>query len=142
MPQAAPRPAGKPAPPRADRPPLDPDAVSPEPLEEGAIFHALLDAGTDARVAYTAEKRLLTMISGAIAPQLQPFVREVNRRFDEQDRKLDALVGEVRELARAVAVHDRRLAVLAAQMRLLFGAMGLPVTILIAVFGFLFANTN
>ena len=128
--------------PPAETPPPGSDAVAPQPAEEGAIFHALLDAGVDARVAYTAEKRLHTMISEAIAPQLEPFVREMSRRFDEQDRKLNALVEEVRELAKAVAAHDRKLAVLAAQMRLLFGAMGLLVTVLIAVFGFLFANSN
>ena len=145
MPQATPPAAEAPpkrARPPAETPPPGSDAVAPQPAEEGAIFHALLDAGVDARVAYTAEKRLHTMISDAIAPQLQPFVREMNRRFDEQDRKLDALVGEVRELAKAVAAHDRKLDVLAAKTRLLFGAMGLLVTVLIAVFGFLFANTN
>ena len=130
--------------PPAPKPPAPPvpDAASPEPPEEGAIFRALLDAGAEPVVAYTAEKRLHTMISEAIAPQLQPFMREMTRRFDEQDRKLDALVGEVRELARTVAAHDRRLDVLAAQMRLLIGAMGLLVTVLIAVFGFLFTSAN
>ncbi len=145
MPQPTPPAAEAPpkrARPPAETPPPGSDAVAPQPAEEGAIFHALLDAGVDARVAYTAEKRLHTMISDAIAPQLQPFVREMNRRFDEQDRKLDALVGEVRELAKAVAAHDRKLDVLAAKTRLVFGAMGLLVTVLIAVFGFLFANTN
>ena len=56
-------------------------------------------------------------------------------RGAEQDRRLDAL-------ATAVAVHDPKLDVLAAQVRLLIGAMGLLVTVLLAVFGFLFANTN
>lgn len=37
-------------------------------------------------------------------------------------------------LATAVAAHDRKLAVLAAQTRLLSGAMGLLVTVLIAVY--------
>ena len=41
-----------------------------------------------------------------------------------------------------MAVHDPKLAVLAAQVRLLTGAMGLLVTVLIAVFGFVFANAN
>ena len=48
MPQPAPKPAAKPAPPAADRPPPGPDTVSPEPPEEGAIFRALPDAGTEA----------------------------------------------------------------------------------------------
>ena len=40
-------------------------------------------------VAYTAEKRLPAMISEAIAPQLQPFVAEICRRFDEQFDKIE-----------------------------------------------------
>ena len=67
---------------------------------------------------------------------------EINRRFDriegrldEHDRRLDALVV-------AVAADDRKLDVLDAQMRLLVGGMGLRVTVLIAVFAFLFTNTN
>lgn len=58
---------------------------------------------------------------------------EHDRRLDEHDRTLDALVA-------AVAAPDRKLDVLAAQMRLLVGGMGLLVTVLIAVFGFLFTR--
>ena len=147
--------------PPAETPPPVPDAAAPKPPEEGAIFRALLDAGADAVVAYTAEKRLDTMISDAIAPQLQPFVREMSRRFDEHDRKLDALAaagaardrkidalataGAARDrkidaLATASATHDRKIDVLVAQTRLLLVAMGLLVTVLIAGFGFLFTR--
>ena len=149
MPRAAPgpqpptrKPPTKPVPPAADRPPPSPDAANPEPSEEGAIFLALLDAGADARVAYTAEKRMHTMISDAITPQFQSLMEEMTRRFDElaasgaeRDRRLDRIDDRLNE-------HDRKLAVLAAQMRLLIGAMGLLVTVLIAVFGFLFANAT
>ena len=163
----APKPAAQPAPPAADRPPPGPDAVSPEPPEEDAIFRALLDAGVGPVVAYTAEKRLNTMISEAIAPQLQPFLLEMTRRFDERfdrierrldelaqagaerDRRLDELSKAVTEhdrkldgIDRRLNEHDRKLAVLAARMQLLFGAMGLLVTVLIAVFGFLVATSN
>ena len=143
------KPPAKPALPAADRPPPGPDAVSPEPPEEGALFRALLDAGTEAMVAYTAEKRLHTMMSEAIAQQLQPLVREMSRRFDEIDRRfdgidrrLDGIDHRLDGIDGRLNEHDRRLAVLAAQTRLLFGAMGLLVTVLIAVFGFLFANAN
>ncbi len=142
MPQPAPKPAAKPAPPAADRPPPGPDAVSPEPPEEGAIFRALLDAGTEAVVAYTAEKRLHTMMSEAIAQQLQPLVREMSRRFDGIDRRLDGIDRRLDVIDGRLNEHDRKLAVVAAQTRLLIGAMGLLVTVLIAVFGFLFANAN
>ena len=128
MPQPTPPPAAEPPPkrarPPAETPPPVPDAAVPKPPEEGAIFRALLDAGADAVVAYTAEKRLDTMISDAIAPQLQSFVREMSRRFDEHDRKLDALAaaGAARDrtldkldaLAAAGAAFDRKLDALAA----------------------------
>lgn len=52
------KPPTKPAPPAANGPPRSPDAVSLKPSGEGAISLALLDAGTGARVAYTAEKPL------------------------------------------------------------------------------------
>ena len=128
MPQPTPPPAAEPPPkrarPPAETPPPVPDAAAPKPPEEGAIFRALLDAGADAVVAYTAEKRLDTMISDAIAPQLQSFVREMSRRLDEHDRKLDALdaAGAARDrtldkldaLAAADAAFDRKLDALAA----------------------------
>ena len=110
-----------------------PDAPTPKAAEEGAIFRALLDAGAEAMVAYTAERRLHTMVSEAVAPQLQPFLAEVRRRFDEQDRRL--------------AEHDRKLDVIVARLdgmkvlgQVILGALALLITALIAVFGFLFAN--
>lgn len=128
--------------PPAETPPPGSDAVAPQPAEEGAIFLALLDAGADARGAYAAEERLHTMISDAITPQFQALTAEMTRRFDElaaagteRDRRLDGIDRRLDE-------HGRKLAVLAAQMRLVIGAMGLLVTVLIAVFGFLFANTH
>ena len=110
-----------------------PDAPTPKAAEEGAIFRALLDAGAEAMVAYTAERRVHTMVSEAVAPQLQPFLAEVRRRFDEQDRRL--------------AEHDRKLDVIVARLdgmkvlgQVILGALALLITALIAVFGFLFAN--
>ena len=158
MPQPTPPPAAEPPPkrarPPAETPPPVPDAAAPKPPEEGAIFRALLDAGADAVVAHTAEKRLDTMISDAIAPQLQAFVREMSRRFDEVDRRLDAMAAGDAErdrrldehdrkldaLATAGAARDRKIDVLVAQTRLLLAAKGLLVTVLIAVFGFLFTR--
>ena len=88
------------------------------------------------------------MMQGLINAQLEPLIARIERRFDEQDRKLDALAeaGAARDrrldaLAEAVAGHDRRLDILAAQMRLVIGALGVLVTVLIAVFGFLLTNT-
>ncbi|MXZ60983.1 MAG: hypothetical protein F4Z12_09010 [Acidobacteria bacterium] len=149
-PTAAPEPPPKPVPPPADAPPLVPDPTAPKPAEEGAIFHALLDAGVEAKLAYTAEKRMHSMTSETVAEHTRPILEEVRQLAEmvrdltgevrnlakaeaEQDRKLD-------ELAKAVASHDRKLDVLAAQMRLMIGAFGLLITALIAVFGILFTR--
>ena len=80
------------------------------------------------------------MISDAIAQQLQPFAREMSRRFDEIDRRLDDMATGDAERDRRLDAHDRKLDVLAAQMRLVLAGLGLLVTALIAVFGFLFAQ--
>ncbi len=73
------------------------------------------------------------MVSEAVAPQLQPFLAEVRRRFDEQDRRL--------------AEHDRKLDVIVARLdgmkvlgQVILGALALLITALITVFGFLFTN--
>ena len=88
------------------------------------------------------------MMQGLINTQLEPLIARIERRFDEQDRKLDALAEAVAghdrrldALAEAGTARDRRLDVLVAQMRLVLGALGVLVTVLIAVFGFLFTNT-
>ncbi len=154
MPQPSPPPAAEPPPkrvrPPAETPPPDADNTAPKPAEEGAIFHALLDAGVEAKLAYTAEKRMHSMTSETVAEHTRPILEEVRQLAEmvrdltgevrnlakaeaEQDRKLD-------ELAKAVASHDRKLDVLAAQMRLMIGAFGLLITALIAVFGILFTR--
>ena len=149
-PAPIPEPPPKPVPPPADAPPPIPDATAPKPAEEGAIFHALLDAGVEAKLAYTAEKRMHAMTSETVAEHTRPILEEVRQLAEmvrdltgevrnlakaeaEQDRKLD-------ELAKAVASHDRKLDVLAAQMRLVIGGFGLLITALIAVFGILFTR--
>ena len=136
--QAAPPPPNSPslrktAPPPSEASSPDPAAATRRPTQEGVIFRALLDAGAEAMVAYTAERRLHTMVSEAVAPQLQPFLAEVRRRFDEQDRRL--------------AEHDRKLDVIVARLdgmkvlgQVILGALALLITALIAVFGVLFAN--
>ena len=124
-----------------------PDAPTPKAAEEGAIFRALLDAGAEAMVAYTAEKRMHTMVSEAVAPQLQPFLVEMRRRFDEHDRRFDELDRRFDALAATVAEHDRKLEVIVARLdgmrvlgQVILGALALLITALIAVFGLLFAS--
>ena len=163
--QPAPPPPASQPPPKAARPPRNtapppdaarsgPDTPTPGPPEEDAIFRALLDAGAEATVAYNAEKRLHTMISEAVAPQLQPFLTEmrrqfddVYRRFDDIDRRLDEQDRRLDALAATVAEHDRKLDVIVARLdgmrvlgQVILGALGLLITVLIAVFGFLFMN--
>ena len=132
-PRSRPEPPPEPAAPQADAPASgsDPETRQPEPA--GALFRALVAAGCDPSVAYTADHQTRTMDQGLLAAQLQPLVAEMRRRFDGQDRKLTVL-------AEGGAERDRKLDVLAAQMRLVLGGLGVLVTVLIAVFGFLFAS--
>ena len=85
----APEPSGKPAPPPADRPPPDPNAANPKPAEEGALFRALVDAGAEAMVAYTVEKRLHAMTSETAAAQIQPVLAELRQMRENMVTKAD-----------------------------------------------------
>lgn len=164
----APEPPAKPARPTADSPPSGPHATASRPAEEGVIFRALLDAGAEAMVAYTAEKRIHTMVSEAVAPQLQPLLAEMrrlvaaherrfeaqdrrfeaqDRRFDELERRLDSLTKAVIAQGEKLAEHDRKLEVIVARLdgmkvlgQVILGALALLITALIAVFGILFTN--
>ena len=150
----APQPPRKTAQPPAEAPAPAPDAITVKPTEEGAIFRALLDAGAEAMVAYTVEKRIHTMVSEAVAPQLQPFLVEMCRlsdahekRFAEQDRRFDEVDRRLDALAAAGVERDRRLDVVVARLdgmkvlgQVILGALALLITALIAVFGFVFTN--
>ena len=137
-------------------------------------------------VAYTADRRAQTMTSETVATQLQPFVVEMRQlfaaqerrfieRFDEQDRKLDALAGRVDALTFRVDALTSRVDALTSRVdaltsrgdvltarvdalttgldvltvrvdglkvlgQIVLGALALLVTVLIAVFGFLFTT--
>ena len=63
------------------------------------------------------------MVSEAVAPQLQPFLAEMRRRFDEHDRRFDALAAagverdrRLHALSAAVAEHDRKLDVIVVRL--------------------------
>jgi len=151
---SAPKPTVKPSEPSVEVPPPDPGNAAPKPDEEGAVFRAFLDAGAGAVVAYTAERRIHTVVSEAVAPQLKPFVLEMSRRFDQQDRRLDQQDRKLDDLAAAGAdrdrrldEHDRKLDVILARLdglkllgQIMIGAYALLITALIAVFGFLFTD--
>ncbi len=142
--QPAPTPAPEPppnsAPPPPDVPPPVPDGAAPEPAEEGAIFHALLDAGVEAKLAYTAEKRMHAMTAQTVAEHTQPILLEIRQFATASAERHRTLAADIQALKEAVAAHDRKLDVLAAQMRLVIGGFGLLVTALIAVFGILFTR--
>jgi len=149
MPQSRPSsaPEAQPSQPAAAPPSPEPDAAAPAAPEEGAIFHALRDAGADEMAAYTADQRIRTMISEAVAPQIQPFLVEIRRRFDDLERRLDRLERKLDALAEGAAERDRRLDVLVARVdalkalvQVVFGALAILITVLLAVFGFLFTN--
>ena len=127
-------------------------------VARGELFRALVNAGVDAVVAYTAERDTEAMIVEVAAAQSLPVLQEIQRlrrdmdaRFDATDARFDArfdAVGKQLEamgaqLADAIqngAQRDLQLASLAAQTRLISVGFGLLVTVLIAVFGFLFTK--
>ncbi len=114
MPQSAPQPP-QPIPPRAE-------GGVPKTTDSGVLFRALVEAGADPGLAYTAEAGTKSMVSEAVATQVQPILVEMRQLFAEQDRKLDALAAKVAEhglkldaLAAKYAEHDRKLDALAAK---------------------------
>lgn len=156
----------------------------------GALFRALVNAGADAVVAYTATDETASMISASVTAQIEPMfvgiqeklrehdrileehsriLDEHTRILDEHSRKLDEHTRILTDHTRILAEHGRMLASLDArlsaleaevralrelfeasfdalrdmlrvQFRLVWGALGGLVTILIAVFGFLFTK--
>ena len=160
MPHTAQNPAsaGPEAPPKAAPPsgppkPEPPDSgnTPPKPGAKGALFRALLDAGADAMVAYTASEETQSMVSESVVAHVQPMLMEMRQLFREnrqalaenrqalaaQERRLDSLAADVRGLKEIVNVKTDALKV---EIRLVWGALGVLVTVLIAVFGFWFTN--
>ena len=171
-----------PSEPAADASPPDPDPASPAPARGGAIFRALVDAGAEAMVAYTAEQRIHAMVLEAVPPQLQPLVVEMRRRFEDVyrrfadvyrrldvvehrldavehrlgaverrlgavERRLDAVDRKLDDLARRQIEQDRKLDVVVARLdgmrlvgQVIFGALALLATALIAVLGILLTS--
>lgn len=162
MPNAASKRAATEPPPRTSPPGDAPSPTSkeadPKPDGNGGLFRALLQAGCDPVVAYTAEQQAYSMTSEIVAAQMQPVIAEMKLVFQRHDqqftnlgRKMDALTTVVAahgEKLEKLAERDRKLDVVLAarmdslkvQVQMVLGALGVLVTVLIAVFGFLFAN--
>ena len=152
-------------PPDEVSPPPQPPKPEPQPAEtvrkpgaKGALFRALVDAGADAMVAYNAEEGTQSMVSEAVAIQVQPILVEMRqlfaeqerrftaleqrfdtleRRFDTQERRLDALTAEVQRVNEVV---DVKLDGLRREMRLIWGALGISLTVWLVVLGYLLTN--
>ena len=173
-------------PPQSPKPESQPPETVRKPGAKGALFGALVDAGADAMVAYTAEEGTQSMVSEAVATQVQPILVEMRQmfaaqerrfdalerrfdaleqrfdaqeqrfdaleqrfdaleqrfdaleqRFDAQERKLDALTAEVQRVNEVV---DVKLDGIRREMRLIWGALGISLTVWLVVLGYLLTN--
>lgn len=144
-------PAGEASLPRS-RPAGGVDSPAERPGRKGALFRALVNAGCDLDAAYNAEAEVESMVAENLVAQfgaqmqvgfmeIKQHFRETSARFaeqgqrlDEHSRKLDALTEQVRRLE----VLPARLDAMKTELRLVWGALGVLVTVLLAVFGLLF----
>ena len=158
-------------PPGGSQPESPPPDAAPQP-GGGALFRALVGAGADAVVAYTAEKGTQSMVSEAVATQVQPVLvemrqmfaemqrrfAEMQRRFDAMDRRLDEMDRRLDEMDRRLDEQSRKLDALAAEvqrvnevvdvkmdglrreLRLIWGALGISLTVWLVVLGYLLTN--
>ena len=147
------------------RPEPQPAGTAPKPGASGALFRTLVDAGADAVVAYTVEEGMHSAVSAGVATQLQPFLVEMRqlfaaheermaaferrtdalerrmdaleRRMDALERRMDALTAEVQKTNEVMAV---KFDALRRELRLIWGALGVLLTMWLAVLGYLLAN--
>ena len=129
------------------------------------LFRALLDAGADAVVAYTADQGIQSVVSGAVAAELQPFLLEMRRnaaadrerlaaferRTDEIRQRTDEIKQRTDELARrtdeiaaegraAREVADATFDAIQRELRLIWGALGVMLGVQLATLGTLLAR--
>ena len=151
-------PDGVSLPPQPPKPEPQPPETLRKPRTKGALFRALVDAGADAMVAYTGEEGTQSMVSEAVATQVQPILVEMRQmfaaqeqrfdalerrfdaleqRFDAQERRLDALAAEVQRVNEVV---DVKLDGIRREMRLIWGALGISLTVWLVVLGYLLTN--
>ena len=145
-------------PPQSPKPESQPPETVRKPGAKGALFRALVDGGADAMVAYNAEEGTKSMVSEAVATQVQPILVEMRQmfaaqerrfdalerrfdaqeqRFDAQERRLDALTAEVQRVNEVV---DVKLDGIRREMRLIWGALGISLTVWLVVLGYLLTN--
>lgn len=122
------------------RPEPQPANTVPNPGANGALFCALVDAGADAVVAYTAEKGMQSIVSTAVATQVQPVLVEMRQLFGAQEQRFAAqeqwFVAEIQKTNEVVAA---KLDGIRRELRLIWGALGVSMTMWLAVLGYLLA---
>ncbi len=151
-------PDGVSLPPQPPKPEPQPPETLRKPRTKGALFRALVDAGADAMVAYTGEEGTQSMVSEAVATQVQPILVEMRQMFAAQERRFDALERRFDALEQRFDAQERRLDALAAEvqrvnevvdvkldgirreMRLIWGALGISLTVWLVVLGYLLTN--
>lgn len=142
--QTTSEPSGNPSPAASPPPPEPPPASVPGPAGEAksALFRALVDAGAGVVVAYTADQYVHSMTSGNVALHTQPILVEMRRLFAEQGRQIAEQNRQIAALREIVARHDAKLDAVKRELRLVWGALGILITLLTVVFGFLFQGLN
>lgn len=140
----APEPSRNPSPAASPPLPEPPPASIPGPPGEAksALFRALVDAGAGVVVAYTADQYVHSMTSGNVALHTQPILVEMRRLFAEQGRQIAEQSRQVAALREIVARHDAKLDAVKRELRLVWGALGILITLLTVVFGFPFQGLN
>ena len=128
-----PEPSGKPAPPPADRPPLAPSPGSRESTEEGALFRALVDAGVEAKVAYTVEKRMHAMTSETAAEHMKPVLAELREMRENMVTKADLADFATKEDLAGFATKADLANLETRVIRWLFGALMAHATLTVAL---------
>lgn len=131
---------------------------SPMPAKQGALFRALVNGGSDPEAAYNAEVEVRSMAAENLVAQLGAQMQvgfmeikqlcgenakqlaEHGRTLAEQGKKLDALADAGAERDRKLEFLAVRTDALRTEIRLVWGALGILVTVLLAVFALLFAR--
>ena len=132
-------------------PAAGPDSPVAKPGEKGALFQALVKAGCDAGAAYNADAEVGAMAAENVVAQfsaqlqlgfmeLKQICQENAERLAEHSRKLEALAAAGAERDRKLDVLGARTDAIKMELRLVWRALGILVTVLVAVFGFLFTR--
>ncbi len=130
------------------RPEVQPANAGSKPGGNGNLFRALVNAGADAIVAYTAEKGMQSMVSAEVATAVQPILLEMRQLFAAQEQRFAAqeqrfaaqeqrFAAEIRKTNELVAV---KLDAIRRELRLIWGALGVLLTMWLAVLGYLLAG--